>query len=93
MDQFISAMAEEGKALKIDCRDLSCESFPLNPPDLVVLVMDTGKRHALAGGEYNKRREACGRAAATLNVTSLRSASMGKLEECNNFIIIHLCCG
>lgn len=87
MDQFICSMAEEGKALLIDCKqpleaNCACQ-VPFSDGELVVLVTDSGVRHALAGGaqEYNKRRASCESAAAKLNVKSLRYASMENLIE------------
>jgi galactokinase len=75
MDQFISVMGRRGSALLIDCRDRSTALVPM--PDLLtalVVVINTGVRHALASGEYAKRRGACARAARALGVVSLRDA-------------------
>jgi galactokinase len=54
MDQFASALCEEGHALLIDCRDLDFERVPV-PPDVVFVVMDTGKRRGLVDSEYADR--------------------------------------
>lgn len=86
MDQFISSMAKEGCALLIDCeqplKETCSKLIPLRKPDVVVLVIDTGVRHELAGGEYNKRRETCESAVSKLGVQkSLRYASIQQLRD------------
>ena len=58
MDQFISALAQAGTALLIDCRDLKYEHVPL-PHDCEVIMCDTGKRRALSNSAYNTRRAEC----------------------------------
>ena len=84
MDQFISSMADKDCALLIDCeqplKQDCAQPLPLNDPDLVVLVIDSGARHQLAGGEYNKRRATCESAVRKLGVQkSLRYATMQQL--------------
>lgn len=89
MDQFVSSMAKEGHALKIDCeqplKEACAEHIPMSSGDVVVLVMDTGVRHKLADGEYNKRRETCERAVSKLNLEpgrrSLRYACMDQFQQ------------
>jgi len=66
MDQFVSRLAERDRCLRIDCRDLSYEPFPISSADVRVVVCDTGVRRRLSDGEYNERRSACERAAAKL---------------------------
>ncbi|MHC4503926.1 MAG: galactokinase [Planctomycetota bacterium] len=66
MDQFVSRLAERDRCLRIDCRDLSYEPFPISSADVRVVVCDTGVRRKLSDGEYNERRSACERAAAKL---------------------------
>lgn len=82
MDQFVSVMAQEGHALLIDCRNHATENIPLSDSKLVVMVTDTGVRHHLVDGEYNKRRESCYSAAKKMGVASLRHASLNQLEGC-----------
>ncbi len=65
MDQFASAMSEEGAALLLDCRSLETWPVPL-PPASTIVVMDTGVRRALASSAYNDRRAACARALAAV---------------------------
>ncbi len=56
MDQFASFMAEEGRALFLDCRDLSWHNIDL-PAGTAVTVVDSGVRRELAASEYVKRRQ------------------------------------
>lgn len=82
MDQLISVLGRPGHALLIDCRDESTRTISMPPADqAVVLVVNSGVRHALASGEYAARRAACGRAAAGLGVPTLREASPELLER------------
>ena len=74
MDQCVGVLGQAGHATLLDCRDLSVEQVPM-PEDVRVVVVDTGVRHALAGGEYAARRDECRRASAALGVASLRDAA------------------
>jgi galactokinase len=75
MDQFISALAREGHALLIDCRDLSHQNVSL-PHGATIVVCDTMKRRGLVDSEYNTRRAECEEAARRLGVQALRDASL-----------------
>ncbi len=81
MDQLISACASPGAAMLIDCRTLERRGVQV-PKSAAVVVADSGVRHALAGGEYAKRRESCRRAAAALGVPALRDANLALLAGC-----------
>jgi galactokinase len=65
MDQFISALAQKGHALLIDCRDLSYENAPL-PEGASIVVCDTLKRRGLVDSAYNTRRAECEQAVQLL---------------------------
>ncbi|HLV87817.1 MAG TPA: galactokinase [Candidatus Sulfotelmatobacter sp.] len=85
MDQFICANGEEGHLLMLDCRSLRAEPLPL-PPELCLVVCNTGVKHQIAGGEYNLRRLQCEegvrRLAAVLpGIQALRDVAPGQLEE------------
>ena len=58
MDQAASACGEQGRVLLLDCRSLEFRTLPL-PAGVVIIVADTGIRHALAASGYNSRRAAC----------------------------------
>jgi galactokinase len=71
LDQMASAACTTGRAMLLDCRDLSYRMVPL-PPAARILVGDTGVKRALADSRYNERRSECERAAALCDVKSLR---------------------
>lgn len=75
MDQFISACAEAGSALLIDCRSLETTSVPI-PPGTAVIVMDTMTRHRHVDSGYNDRRRQCEEAAAFFGVRALRDVTI-----------------
>ena len=86
MDQCVSVMAREGCALLIDCeeplkKDTCTKAIPFGDPRWAVVVTDSGVRHELAGGEYNKRRATCKAVVEKLKVKSLRYVSMETLEQ------------
>jgi galactokinase len=58
MDQFISCCGQEGKALLLDCRSLEYKLLPL-PEEARLVICNTMVKHALATGEYNRRRAEC----------------------------------
>lgn len=72
MDQFASACAQEGSALMLDCFDLSHRQVPF-PEGVVVAIVNSMKRRALVGSEYNDRRRDCEEALAILRRGSGRS--------------------
>jgi galactokinase len=80
MDQLVSARAQEGHALLIDCRSLECRSVPV-PDELRVLIIHSGVAHQNTDGSYNERRRQCEQAAAHFTVPALRDASVMRLEE------------
>ena len=81
MDQTASAAARHGSVLLFDTRAHSVEHIPFDPGahGLAVLVIDTRVAHALADGEYGRRRASCERAAAILGVRWLRDLSIDDL--------------
>jgi galactokinase len=85
MDQFISARGRAGHALMLDCRSLEYELLPL-PAEASLVVCNTGVKHSIAGGEYNRRRAQCEEGVRLLQtvlpgITALRDVSPGQLEE------------
>lgn len=81
MDMLVSAAAEPGSALRIDCRDLAFESVRL-PSDrrLGFMLVDSGVTHRLADGGYADRRAACERVVDRLG-RSLRESGIEDLED------------
>ncbi len=83
MDQLISAAATAGTATRIDCRSL--ELTPVSIPGAArVVIMDTMTRRELVDSEYDLRREACERAAASIGVPALRDASIEQVLDLEN---------
>ena len=80
MDQLISAQAEAGHALKIDCDDLSTEKV-LIPDDLNLVIVNSNYPRKLVESEYNQRRLDCEGAAQKMQVSSLRQADLALLEQ------------
>lgn len=80
MDQFAAVFGKAGHLLLLDCRSLVATPVPLADPEIVVLIINTRVRHALADGEYARRRRQCAEAARLLGVASLRDATPALLE-------------
>ncbi|NTW98231.1 MAG: galactokinase, partial [Oscillochloris sp.] len=84
MDQFISALGRANHALLIDCRDLSYRPLPI-PPDVRIIVCDSGVHHNLGSSGYNERRATCGEAVRLLKarmprISALRDVRPADLE-------------
>lgn len=82
MDQTASACCSEGRALHLDCRDLSIRQIPFDPASqgLSLLVVDTRVKHALGDGAYAERREGCEEGARQLGVSHLRDVAFEDLQ-------------
>lgn len=94
MDQLIVASATEGTASLIDCRSLDFTAAVV-PPDVVVMILDTGTRRRLVDSAYQDRRAACERVAATLGVPALRDATLemvaaGELDPVDRRRAVHV---
>lgn len=79
MDQLAVNAGQVGHALLIDCQSLSVAPTPL-PNGVAMVVVDSGVKHALADGEYAKRRADCEHAATILGVGCLREVSLSDVE-------------
>jgi len=85
MDQFVSALAEPGSALFLDCRDLSYQMIPLNP-DIRIVVCDSRVQRSLDVSAYNRRRAECEESVSILGrklegKKALRDITVDELEE------------
>jgi galactokinase len=85
MDQFISCLGRKGHALLLDCRTLVYDYVPV-PQEADLIVCDTGIKRALAGSDYNRRREECATGVRILSgvlpgITALRDVSSAQLHE------------
>lgn len=74
MDQFISALAVEHAALRIDCRSLEYEVVVL-PGDVAIVAVNSMVKHELGNSAYRTRVAECAAAAEMLGVASLRDAT------------------
>ena len=84
MDQFISALGEEGHALLIDCRSLQYRRVPF-PADTSLVIGNTKASRSLAGSAYNERRAQCEDGVRRLQevlprIAALRDVSSVQLE-------------
>ncbi|GAA0401544.1 galactokinase [Acrocarpospora corrugata] len=77
MDQATAALAREGHALLLDCRSLASRQIPfdLAAHGLELLIINTNVRHAVADGQYARRRQECENAAKRLGVPALRDVT------------------
>ena len=80
MDQFISMHGENNKVIRLDCRSLEYQLYPLELPEHDILLCNSRVGHLLASSEYNKRRKECETGVELLkkydaNVKSLRDVT------------------
>ena len=78
LDQASSVFGEDNRAILLDFRSITAETYQL-PAGVSLLLLNSGIPHALTGGEYNERREQCQAAAAALKVTALRDATTNQV--------------
>jgi galactokinase len=78
LDQVSSVFGKKDHAIFLDCRAETVETFPF-PPGVGLLIVHSGVKHALSGGEYNERRNQCFEAAEILGVRALRDATSEQL--------------
>jgi len=86
MDMFASMMGKSDRAIRLDCRSLDFDYFPVNLGECQFLLCDTQVSHTLADSAYNTRREECQTGVDILqhhypSIHSLRDASMDQLEQ------------
>lgn len=78
MDQLVSACAQEGRALSIDCRSL--ETLPVAiPSDVSILIVHSGVRRELAESAYNDRRQQCDDVTRHFSAKALRDVGLDQL--------------
>ncbi|MDG2308412.1 MAG: galactokinase [Candidatus Binatia bacterium] len=90
MDMFISCLGREGQALLLDCRSREV-SYVGIPDSTEIVIVNSGVRHSLAAGEYNRRRAQCESAVATLAranpaIGSLRDVAAGDLDRVDSLL-------
>ncbi len=79
LDQVSSIFGKTGHAIYLDCRAESVETVPF-PEGASLIIVNSGVKHALTGGEYNERRAMCFDAANRMGVPALRDATMDMLN-------------
>lgn len=79
LDQATSIFGENGRILFLDFRQETYRTLPF-PPGCAMLAIHSGVKHALVGGEYNERRQACMEAARRLGAAALRDVNEQQLE-------------
>jgi galactokinase len=87
MDQFASLFGKKDQVIQLDCRSLAYQYLPFDFPDVEIVLLDSGVKHALASSEYNTRRKECEEGVSLISqqypfVKSLRDANLQMLGEC-----------
>jgi galactokinase len=75
MDQFASIHGKKDHVIRLDCRSLEHEYYPLNLDGYQLILADTRVKHSLASSEYNQRRAQCEEGVLILrsNIPAVRS--------------------
>jgi galactokinase len=86
MDMFASLYGKKDHVIRLDCRSLEHEYFPLELGQYKIVLMDTGVKHELASSEYNIRRQQCEEGVSVLkkhypDITQLRDVTTEMLEN------------
>jgi galactokinase len=81
MDMFASLMGRQNCALKLDCRSLEVEYFPVNFPDHNFILCDSGVKHRLVDSEYNTRRCECEEGVAVLKAVFPKIRSLHDVDS------------
>ena len=84
LDQYTSVMGQAGRALLLDCRDLTSQQATV-VGDIGVVICDTRANRELTGSEYGERRAQCEEGARLLagfypGVTALRDVTRAQFE-------------
>ena len=86
MDMFASMMGKEGHVIRLDCRSLAYDYFPLQIDGYKIVLLDSQVNHSLASSEYNTRRIECDKGVKSIRkkypgVMSLRDATVDMIRE------------
>ena len=79
MDQLISALGVDDRALLIDCRSLATKAFRL-PENTSLVIVNSAVKRGLVDSEYNVRRQQCEQVAQQLKVKALRDVTLEQLQ-------------
>jgi galactokinase len=80
LDQASSVFGRADHLIHLDCRAESICREPITP-GWKLLIVNSGVKHALTGGEYNERREQCFAAAEGVGVPQLRDTTSAELAS------------
>lgn len=61
-------------------RSYEASPYPLNDPNVAILVINSNVKHQLEGSEYSSRRKQCESVAKILGKKSLREATLDELN-------------
>lgn len=86
MDQFASCFGKKDQLIRLDCRSMEYEYFPMKLDGYKLVLVDSRVKHELVDSPYNKRRESCERVAKKLGIETLRDATYEDLERIKNEI-------
>ena len=86
MDQFVSARAEFGEVLLIDCESLNYKLLKFFP-NYTFLIFHSGNKRKLSTSEYNSRKNETEIASKLLKVSSLRHANINQIINIKDKII------
>jgi galactokinase len=89
MDQLSVGGGVKGHVLFIDCQSLDIEAIPF-PANIQMVVAESGVQHALADGEYAKRRRDCEAALKTLAKASWRDITLALVKQSRDQLGEHL---
>lgn len=78
LDQVSSIFGRRDHIVFLDCRAETVEPVPF-PASLGLLIVHSGVKHALTGGEYNERRDQCFEAARRMGVEALRDVTTAQV--------------
>jgi len=84
MDQLASAAGVAGSALLIDCYRLTVEPVPV-PPQVRIVVVDSGQARSLEGSAYAERAAQCTAAEAVIG--PLRLAGVEHVDEISDDVV------
>jgi len=79
MDQMVSACGSIRQAFFLDCESLQTKSLPLFS-NHIFIVIHSGSTRKLSRGNYNERKQETTVASKTLNIPSLRYASVDQIN-------------
>jgi galactokinase len=90
LDQYSSALGQDGCALLLDCRSLTSRAIPI-AKDLTVVICDTRVERNLTGTEYGERRAQCEAGVDQLQqyypkITALRDVSIDQFKAYENVL-------